>query len=94
MTRTDDKKYWIERAKIADLLIIHKLFRPLQSRPTLPKKNHRGGETGQTKNLSRMGQKHQFLWSISTKREADILGQHHQGRITFNKKIRQTHWDH
>ena len=52
---------------------------------TYPKKNRKGGENGQTQNLSRMGHKHPLLESIYTKRESYILGQIHQGRIIFNK---------
>ena len=54
--------------------------------PTLNKKNHRGGETGRTNNLSSIGHKHPFIEIISAKRQADILDQRHQGRIIFNKE--------
>ena len=92
ITITFNETNWIERAKSAALLVIRTLSQSLQASkpikrndPLSQRKLAGDGETGRTKNLSRMGHKHTFLESIYTKIEAEILGQRHQGHIIFNK---------
>ena len=81
ITITVDDKHWIERAKSADILVIHTLLRPLHPSEPLKreaklsfKENWGGRKTGRARNMPKLGYTHSLPESIPTNREANSLG--------------------